>query len=78
MKILWLIALAMCFSYIRNMLPKVIKAAKESYGECYFKCKNSMECHKRCGQFCRTFGKCDMCEADFDNCSRCVCNEHRN
>lgn len=75
MKILWLIALAMCFSYIRNMLPKVIKAAKESYGECYFKCKNSMECHKRCGQFCRTFGECDMCEAD--NCSKCVFNSHK-
>lgn len=60
------------------MFPKVIRAAKDSYGECYFKCKNSVECCKRCGQLCRTFGECDMCEADSDNCLKCVFNEHGN
>lgn len=77
MKWFWLITLAVCFGYIRNMFPKVVKAAKDSYGECYFKCKNSIECNKRCGQLCRTFGECDMCEADSDNCSKCVCNKHK-
>ena len=37
MKVFWLITLAVCFGYIRNMFPKVVKAAKDSYGECYFK-----------------------------------------
>ena len=51
MKVFWLITLAVCFGYIRNMFPKVVKAAKDSYGECYFKCKNSIECHKGAGNF---------------------------
>lgn len=77
MRIFWLIAFAMCFGYMRDTLPKIIKAVKKSYGECYFKCKNSIDCDKRCGQFCRTFGECDMCEADSDNCLKCVFNERR-
>lgn len=74
MKIFWLTALALCFCYIREMLPKVINAIKDSYGECNFKCKNSVECDKRCGQFCRTFGECEMCETD--DCGKCVFKQH--
>lgn len=66
------------FSGILYYGKMFIKAWNETYAEIRFKCKNVNECKKRCGMLCRTFGECDMCEADSDNCSKCVCNAHRN
>lgn len=54
---------------------KLIKAWHETCDEIHFKCRNSNNCNKKCGQFCRTFGDCEMCEAD--NCGKCILNQHR-